>query len=429
MVKVEFFNPGGSVKDRIGYRMVQDAEAAGRLKPGCTIIEPTSGNTGIGLAMACAVKGYKCIIVMPEKMSTEKSDTLKVLGATIIRTPTEAAYDSPEGLICVAQRLMGEIPDSVVLDQYCNPGNPLAHYDGTAEEILRQCAGKVDMVVCGAGTGGTVTGIGRKLKEKCPGCIVVAADPEGSILSVPESLNKTDVDFYEVEGIGYDFIPTVLDRDVVDLWVKTNDKASFPLARRLIREEGILSGASSGSALYIALQAAKQLKRGQTCVVVLPDGIRNYMTKFVSDNWMEARHFKPIINEHNTWWWDLPASVLPLSAATSITSDTTCAAALTEMRANRLGQLTIVDAGDKFLGSVTLAHLTKKVVSQNFDLAEPVTKAVFKQFRVVPLHTPLGLIARILETDPFLVIDGTWATVERSDLLVYIAAGAKQVDA
>lgn len=423
-VKVEFFNPGGSVKDRIGYRMVEDAEAAGLLKPGCTIIEPTSGNTGIGLAMACAVKGYKCLIVMPEKMSTEKSDTLKILGATIIRTPTEAAFDSPEGLICVAQRLKGEIPDSVVLDQYCNPGNPLAHYDGTGEEILRQCGGKVDMVVCGAGTGGTVSGIGRKMKEKCPDCIVVAADPEGSILSVPESLNKTDIEFYEVEGIGYDFIPTVLDRDVVDMWVKTNDNASFPLARRLIREEGILSGGSSGSALYIALQAAKKLKRGQVCVVLLPDGIRNYMTKFVSDNWMEARQLKPIVNEHNHWWWNSPVSVLPVAAAASISSSTSCAAALTEMRANRLGQLTIVD-DDKLLGSVSLAHLTKKVVSQNLQLDEPVTKALFKQFRTVPADTPLGLVARILETDQFLVIDGTWVTVERSDLLVYIAAGAK----
>lgn len=178
--------------------MVEDAEEQGRLTPGCTIIEPTSGNTGIGLAMACAVKGYKCIIVMPEKMSTEKSDTLKVLGATIIRTPTEAGFESPEGLICVAQRLCKEIPNSIVLDQYRNAGNPLAHYDGTGEEILRQCGGKVDMIVCGAGTGGTISGIGRKIKDCYPNCVIVAADPEGSILSVPETLNKTDVSFYEV---------------------------------------------------------------------------------------------------------------------------------------------------------------------------------------------------------------------------------------
>lgn len=197
-VKVEFFNPGGSIKDRIGFRMVEDAEEQGILKPGCTIIEPTSGNTGIGLAMAAAVKGYKCIIVMPEKMSDEKVATLRILGAEIIRTRTEAAHDDPDGLIEVAKRLNKKIPNSVILDQYENPGNPLAHYDGTAEEILNQCDGKVDMVVAGAGTGGSITGLSYKLKEQCPDCVVVAVDPEGSILSLPESLNESDVTFYEV---------------------------------------------------------------------------------------------------------------------------------------------------------------------------------------------------------------------------------------
>lgn len=423
-MKVEFFNPGGSVKDRIGYRMVEDAEAKGLLKPGCTIIEPTSGNTGIGLAMACAVKGYKCLIVMPEKMSTEKSDTLKVLGATIIRTPTEASFESPESLIQVAQRLKSEIPDSVVLDQYCNPGNPLAHYDGTAEEILRQCGGKLDMVVCGAGTGGTISGIGRKMKDKCPECIVVAADPEGSILSLPEEINETDVQFYEVEGIGYDFIPTVLDRSVVDEWVKTNDKESFPLARRLIREEGILSGGSSGTALYVALQAAKRLKKGQKCVVILPDGIRNYMTKFVSDNWMEARHLKPTVNEHGHWWWQHQLSVLHPTPTTSVSPTSTCVAALNHLRQHRLNHVTVVE-NNQLLGVVTLALLTKKVVSQNFDLNRPVKDALFKQFRTVPANTELGLVSRILEIDDFLVIGGSWDIVVRSDFLSYVASGPK----
>lgn len=197
-VKVEFFNPGGSIKDRIGFRMVSDAEELGRLKPGCTIIEPTSGNTGIGLAMACAVKGYKCIIVMPEKMSDEKVSTLKLFGAKIIRTPTEAAHDVPEGLFMVAKRLNEEIPDSVILDQYEAPGNPLAHYDGTGEEILNQLNDKVDMIVVGAGTGGSVTGIAQKVKERCPNCTIVAVDPEGSILALPTTLNDTDVNYYEV---------------------------------------------------------------------------------------------------------------------------------------------------------------------------------------------------------------------------------------
>lgn len=196
--KCEFLNPGGSVKDRIGYRMIEDAEAEGKIGPGSTIIEATSGNTGIGVAMACAVKGYDCIIVMPQKMSNEKVNALKVLGARIVRTPTEAAYDSPEGLIAVAQRLNKEIPNSIVMGQYTNRGNPLTHYDGTAEEILQQCGGKVDMIVIGAGTGGTITGIARKFQEKCPTCKIVGVDPEGSILALPEDLNKKGIAFYEV---------------------------------------------------------------------------------------------------------------------------------------------------------------------------------------------------------------------------------------
>lgn len=344
--KVEFFNPGGSIKDRIAFRMIEDAEEQGRLKPGCTIIEPTSGNTGIGLAMACAVKGYKCLIVMPEKMSNEKVAALKVLGAKIIRTPTEAAFDSPEGLICVAQRMNREIPDSVILDQYANPGNPLAHYDCTGEEIVQQCNGSVDMVVVGAGTGGSVTGISRKVKEHCPNCIIVAVDPEGSILSEPHSMNESEVKFYEVEGIGYDFIPDVLNRTTVDRWIKTKDTLIFPMVRRLIREEGILSGGSSGAALAAALHAAKDLKEGQKCVVILPDGIRNYMTKFVTDNWMEARHFKEIENEHNHWWWNNTVAELKLPQTPIITPNITCAAALEFLKSNNLERVPIkVDDG------------------------------------------------------------------------------------
>lgn len=334
-------NPGGSVKDRIAFRMVEDAEKLGRLTPGCTIIEPTSGNTGIGLAMACAAKGYKCLIVMPEKMSNEKANTLKILGATVIRTPTEAAHDSPDGLILVAKRLNKEIPNSVILDQYENPGNPLAHYDGTGEEILRALNGHVDMVVGGAGTGGTITGVSRKIKEACPECVIVAADPEGSILSVPESLNASDVSFYEVEGIGYDFIPNVCHRDTVDMWIKTNDKVSLPLVRRLIAEEGILAGGSSGSALWAALQAARNLKAGQKVVVILPDGIRNYMTKLVSDNWMEARQFKAPVNEHNHWWWNHTVKELPLAEVSAINSTASCADALAALKQQNLKQIPV----------------------------------------------------------------------------------------
>lgn len=293
--KCEFFNPGGSVKDRIGYRLVEDAEQQGILKPGYTIIEPTSGNTGIGIALAAAVKGYRCVIVMSEKMSNEKVSVLTALGAEIVRTPVTADSDSADGMFGVTHKLKKEIPNSVILDQYSNPANPLAHYDTTAEEIYDQCDNKVDMIVIGAGTGGTVAGIGRKFKEISPDTVIVGVDPQGSILALPEKLNDTDVTFYEVEGIGYDFLPTVLDRSVVDVWVKTNDKESLPMARRLIREEGLLVGSSSGAAVHAMIEVAKDLKEDQNVVVILPDSIRNYITKFISDQWMEARDRKSVV--------------------------------------------------------------------------------------------------------------------------------------
>lgn len=284
--KCEFLNPGGSVKDRIGYRMVVDAEKSGRIKRGDTLIEPTSGNTGIGIALAGAVLGYRVIITLPEKMSHEKQVALAALGAEIIRTPTEAAWDAPESHIGVAKRLQRELPNAHILDQYANKGNPLVHYEETATEILKDLDNRVDMVVVAAGTGGTITGVARKVKEVCPKAIIVGADPEGSILG-----GGTKIHSYLVEGIGYDFIPDVLDRSLIDTWVKTNDKDSFLLARRLIKEEGLLCGGSSGSTMMAALQEAKKLKKGQRCVVILADGIRNYMTKFVDPKWMRDNQF------------------------------------------------------------------------------------------------------------------------------------------
>jgi cystathionine beta-synthase len=284
--KCEFLNPGGSVKDRIGYRMVLDSEKQGRIKPGDTLIEPTSGNTGIGIALAGAMRGYRVIITLPEKMSREKQVALEALGAEIIRTPTEAAWNAPESHIGVAKRLQKEIPNAHILDQYSNPSNPLAHYEGTAQEILNDLNNKVDMLISAAGTGGTIAGISKKLKEANPNCIVVGADPVGSILG-----GGTQISTYLVEGIGYDFIPDVLDQKLVDRWVKTTDKKSFQLARQLIREEGLLVGGSSGSAMMAVLAEAPKLKKGQNCVVILADGIRNYMTKFVDNKWMKDHQF------------------------------------------------------------------------------------------------------------------------------------------
>jgi len=284
--KCEFFNPGGSIKDRIGYQMVADAERTGRIKPGDTLIEPTSGNTGIGIAIAGAIKGYRIIITMPEKMSREKQVILEALGAEIIRTPTDAAWDSPLSHIGVAKRLQKELPNAHILDQYSNPSNPNAHYYGTGAEILSDMNDKIDMMVMSAGTGGTITGVAKRIKERLPNCKVVGVDPVGSILAGPGPICS-----YKVEGIGYDFIPDVFDRSVVDTWVKTADRESFQLARRLIAEEGLLCGGSSGSVMYAALKEAKSLSKGQNCVVILPDGVRNYMTKFIDDKWMRDNRF------------------------------------------------------------------------------------------------------------------------------------------
>ncbi|MDQ7050906.1 MAG: pyridoxal-phosphate dependent enzyme [Enterobacterales bacterium] len=284
--KCEFMNPGGSTKDRIARQMILDAEASGRIKRGDTLIEATSGNTGIGMALAGASLGYKIVITMPEKMSREKQVVLEALGAEIIRTPTEAAWDDPESHIEIAKKLQKELPNAHILDQYSNPSNPNAHYLGTGQEILDDLNNQVDMVIIGVGTGGTLSGIAKRVKERCPNAIIVGADPEGSLLAGPEEIKP-----YHVEGIGYDFIPDVLDRALVDVWVKTNDVESFKNARRLMKEEGLLVGGSSGTAIQAMLEQAPKLEAGQNCVVILPDGIRNYLTKFVDQDWRTANGF------------------------------------------------------------------------------------------------------------------------------------------
>lgn len=281
--KCEFLNPGGSVKDRIGFEMIKHAEQLGKIKPGDTLIEPTSGNTGIGLALAGAVLGYKIIITMPEKMSQEKQVVLERLGATIYRTPSEVAYDDPESHLSLAKKLQKQIPNAYILDQYTNPDNPHAHYQGTAQEIIDDFGDDLAMLVAGVGTGGTITGLAKRLKEHYPHIKIIGVDPVGSILG-----GGTSIEPYLVEGIGYDFVPDVLDNTQIDRYIKIQDKDAFTMARRLVCEEGLLVGGSCGAAMWAALQAASELIAGQKCLVILPDSIRNYMSKYASDRWMQA---------------------------------------------------------------------------------------------------------------------------------------------
>lgn len=334
--KCEYLNPAGSVKDRIAVRMIEEAEKSGRIRPGDTLIEPTSGNTGLGMALAGAVKGYNVIITMPEKMSREKQVVLEALGAKIIRTPTEAAWDAPESHIGVAKKLQSELPRAHILDQYANPANPDAHYHGTGDEILKDLDGKVDMVVMGAGTGGTITGVARRIKEANPKCVIVGADPVGSILAGGDFIAS-----YKVEGIGYDFVPDVLERKLVDRWIKTNDRQSFLLALRLIREEGLLCGGSSGSALFAALQESKTLGSGQNCVVLLPDGVRNYMTKFIEPKWMRENRFNVL--------QDLEGTVESLQKQAQklvcVDKDDMCTKGIERMRQNGFSQLPVLSQG------------------------------------------------------------------------------------
>lgn len=289
--KLEFFNPGGSIKDRIGLAMIVDAERRGAIKPGYTIVEPTSGNTGAGLAMAAILKGYKIMFTVPDKMSKDKVDLLRAFGAEVKVTPSRLPPDHPESYIEVAKRIARDTPRSFMPNQYENQANPMAHYLTTGPEIWDQTGGAVTALVAGVGTGGTITGTGRYLKERNPAIRVVGADPEGSILAGRFKGKKTMAAPYKVEGIGEDFVPGTLDFGVVDEFVTVSDKDAFLTTRRLAREEGILAGGSSGEAVWAALQLAERLRRSDTVVVILPDTGRSYISKLYDDDWMAEHGF------------------------------------------------------------------------------------------------------------------------------------------
>jgi cystathionine beta-synthase len=292
LAKLENLNPGGSVKDRIGIAMVEQAEQRGLLRPGGTIIEPTSGNTGVGLALVASVKGYKMIFVMPDKMSEEKRSILRAYGAKVVVTPTNVPPESAEHYTKVAERLARETPHSYMPNQYENRANPDAHYQTTGPEIWRQTNGQLDVFVCGMGTGGTITGTGRFLKEKKKGLKVVGADPEGSIFYSRFHGQDEQPHQYKVEGIGEDFMPGTLDMSIIDDVIQVSDRDAFHMARRLAQEEGILVGGSGGTAVQATLKVAEHLDEHKMIVALLPDTGRNYLSKLFSDQWMKEQGFR-----------------------------------------------------------------------------------------------------------------------------------------
>jgi cystathionine beta-synthase len=429
LAKLEYLNPGGSVKDRIGLPMIEAAEREGKLRPGGTIVEPTSGNTGVGLAIGAAVKGYRCIFVMPDKMSQEKISLLRAYGAEVVITPTAVEHDSPESYYSVSDRLAEEIPGGFKPDQYSNMANPEAHYRLTGPEIWEQTGGEIDAIVISVGTGGTISGVGRYFKERKPEVLIVGADPEGSVYTAS---SDDDLHPYLVEGIGKDTWPKTMDPDVVDEWVRVSDGESFRWARRLAREEGILAGGSGGTSLYAAVQVARRLGSGKRVLTLIPDSGRNYLSKFYDDNWMLEHGFLerhaplPTVDQvlRAKHGGDLPALV-------TISAHQKVGEGIDTMQRYGISQLPVIRDGEceslaDVIGSLQDRALLERVFTNPDVLHEDVANA---------MQPPLGAIeasATLDEVFGTLTGSGTNAVVvandgkpigvlTRSDLLEFLA--------
>jgi cystathionine beta-synthase len=381
LAKVEFFNPGGSVKDRIAMGIIDGAEKEGRLKLGGTIVEATSGNTGAGLALVAAIRGYKAIFTMPDKMSNEKIRLLKAYGADVVVCPTAVPPDSPESYYEVAKKLAREIPNAILANQYFNPKNPEAHYLTTGPELWDQTDGKIDYFVAGLGTGGTISGTSKFLKEKNPSVKIIGADPDGSILREYFYTKKMiPARPYKVEGVGEDILPGTLDFSVIDEVITANDKQSFQMARRLAREEGLFIGGSGGLAAHVALQVASKLPKGKTVVVLLPDTGERYLSKFYNDEWMRENRFLEI--ERVKIREILAAKPFDLPSLISVTPETVVRAAFELMEEKNVSQIPVLSNGET-IGSLEEGALTGKLLDNQELLNATVEKVMDKPFPII----------------------------------------------
>jgi cystathionine beta-synthase len=422
LAKLEMLNPGSSVKDRIGLRMIEAAEREGLLKPGGTIVEPTSGNTGHGLAIAAAVRGYRCIFVMPDKMSQEKISLLRAYGAEVVICPTAVAPESPESYYRVADRLAAEIPGAFQPNQYHNPVNPQTHYDTTGPEIWEQTEGRLTAFVCGVGTGGTISGAGRYLKEQDPHVLVVGADPEGSIYSgdAPRP--------YLVEGIGEDFMPSTFDPSVVDRYVRVSDRDSFLTARAITRQEGILVGGSSGTAVFAALAIARELEDPEaTIVVLLPDSGRQYMSKLYSETWMLQHGMldRPdVVRVEEV----LSAKSREIPPLITVRAHDKVRQAVEILQEHGISQAPVVREESidvsQFMGSIRDRELLERVFRDPDALQSDVAEVMAAPIPMVEWDAPVEVAFGELERTPAVVVTKSGqalGVLTRSDLLEFLA--------
>ena len=421
LAKLEMLNPGGSVKDRIGLPMIEAAERAGLLKPGGTIVEPTSGNTGHGLAIAAAARGYKCIFVMPDKMSQEKVSLLRAYGAEVVITPTAVPPESPESYYRVADRLTEEIPGAFQPNQYFNQENPKAHYATTAPEIWRQTDGTIDVLVAGVGTGGTITGVAHFLKERKPDLLVVGADPEGSLYS------GTEVRPYLTEGIGEDFWPETFDPSVVDRWVRVSDRDSFRMARAITRREGILVGGSSGTAVFAAVEVAREMDEETTIVVILPDTGRNYLSKVFSDSWLlqygllergESIRVEDVLSARSG----------PIPALVTVGAHEKVRQAVDRLQEFGISQAPVTRDEStevaQFVGSIRERELLDRVFRDPDALQADVSEVMGPPIPMVEFDDPIETAFGELQRDPAVLVTKAGqalGVMTRSDLLEFLA--------